>query len=67
MYIVLQQIMLAQLNLTHLAFLALPPFPALPPFQILHCDLWTSPTVSFSGFKYYFVVLDHFKHYTWTF
>jgi hypothetical protein len=36
-------------------------------FQLIHCDLWTSPIVSFSGYKYYLVVLDDFTHYSWTF
>jgi histone deacetylase 1/2 len=37
------------------------------PFQIIHCDLWTSPIVSFTGYKYYLVLLDDYSHYTWTF
>uniref|UniRef100_A0A453MBJ6 Integrase catalytic domain-containing protein n=1 Tax=Aegilops tauschii subsp. strangulata TaxID=200361 RepID=A0A453MBJ6_AEGTS len=37
------------------------------PFQLVHCDLWTSPVTSFSGFAYYLVVLDHYTHYSWTF
>jgi hypothetical protein len=37
------------------------------PFQLIHCDSWTSPIVSFSGYKYYLVVLDDFTHYSWTF
>ena len=37
------------------------------PFELLHCDLWTSPTLSISGFKYYLVILDDFTHFTWTF
>lgn len=37
------------------------------PFQLVHCDLWTSPIPSNSGLKYYLVVLDDFYHYTWTF
>uniref|UniRef100_A0A453KX44 Integrase catalytic domain-containing protein n=1 Tax=Aegilops tauschii subsp. strangulata TaxID=200361 RepID=A0A453KX44_AEGTS len=37
------------------------------PFDLIHCDLWTSPVVSFSGFQYYLVVLDDFTHYSWTF
>lgn len=36
-------------------------------FQIIHCDLWTSPIVSFTGFKYYLVIVDDFTHYHWTF
>ena len=37
------------------------------PFQLIHCDLWTSPLPSVSRYKYYLVVLDDFTHYLWTF
>jgi hypothetical protein len=40
---------------------------ATTPFELLHCDIWTSPLPSFSGYKYYLVVLDDFTHYLWTF
>ena len=36
-------------------------------FALVHCDLWTSPVPSISGYKYYLVVLDDFSHYSWTF
>jgi hypothetical protein len=36
-------------------------------FDLVHCDLWTSPITSMSGYKYYLVVLDNFSHYVWTF
>ena len=36
-------------------------------FQLLHCDLWTSPITSVSGHKYYIVILDDYSHYLWTF
>ncbi|WVZ71910.1 LOW QUALITY PROTEIN: hypothetical protein U9M48_020441, partial [Paspalum notatum var. saurae] len=36
-------------------------------FNLIHCDLWTSPVPSISGYKYYLVVLDDFSHYSWTF
>ena len=36
-------------------------------FDLIHCDLWTSPVVSVSGYKYYLVVLDDCSHYLWTF
>ena len=36
-------------------------------FDLVHCDLWTSPVLSISGYKYYLVVVDDFSHYTWTF
>ncbi|KAL8138353.1 hypothetical protein V2J09_004354 [Rumex salicifolius] len=37
------------------------------PFHIIHCDLWTSPLCSISGFKYYLVLLDNFSHFTWVY
>jgi len=32
-------------------------------FDLIHCDLWTSPVASVSGFKYYLVVLDDYSHF----
>jgi hypothetical protein len=29
-------------------------------FYLVHCDLWTSPVISISGYKYYLVVVDDF-------
>lgn len=40
---------------------------ALFPFQLLHCDVWTSPIVSNSGFKFYLIILDDFSHFAWSF
>jgi hypothetical protein len=37
------------------------------PFQIVHCDLWTSPIESITGFNYYLILIDDYSHYTWTF
>lgn len=37
------------------------------PFQILHCDLWTSPLLSNSGFRYYLIIVDDYSHFYWTF
>jgi transposase InsO family protein len=36
-------------------------------FDLVHCDLWTSPVSSIFGYKYYLVVVDDFSHYSWTF
>jgi hypothetical protein len=36
-------------------------------FDLIHCDLWTSPLVSASGYKYYLVILDDYSHYIWSF
>ena len=40
---------------------------ALKVFDLIHCDLWTSPVMSVSGYKYYLVILDDCSHYLWTF
>jgi len=37
------------------------------PFELVHCDVWTSPIPSVSGYSYYLVILDDFTHYCWTF
>lgn len=37
------------------------------PFQLLHCDVWTSPIMSNSGYKFYLMIMDDFSHCTWTF
>ncbi|KAL8161008.1 hypothetical protein V2J09_012497, partial [Rumex salicifolius] len=37
------------------------------PFDLIHCDLWTYPILSFSGFKYYLVIIDDYSYYVWTF
>ncbi|KAD4981985.1 hypothetical protein E3N88_18656 [Mikania micrantha] len=39
----------------------------LQPFDLLHCDLWTSPLLSKTGYKYYMVLLDDYTHFTWIF
>jgi hypothetical protein len=36
-------------------------------FDLVHCDIWTSPVVSISGYKYYLVILDDHSHFVWTF
>jgi hypothetical protein len=37
------------------------------PIDVVHCDVWTSPVPSISGFRYYLVMLDDFSHFCWTF
>ena len=37
------------------------------PFQIIHSDIWTSPVISNSGFKYYHLFLDHYSHFVWVY
>jgi hypothetical protein len=37
------------------------------PFQLIHCDLWTSPVSSFTGYNYYLIILDDYSHYSWVF
>jgi hypothetical protein len=37
------------------------------PFELVHCDVWTSPVGSISGFQYYLILLDDFTHFCWNF
>ncbi|KAJ0575196.1 putative RNA-directed DNA polymerase [Helianthus annuus] len=37
------------------------------PFDIVHCDLWTSPVLSKSGYKYYMVLIDNFTQHVWVY
>ena len=37
------------------------------PFDIIHCDLWTSPILSSLGHKYYVLFLDNYTNFLWTF
>jgi hypothetical protein len=39
----------------------------LAPFELLHCDILTSPVLSISGYKFYLVIVDDFTHYCWIF
>jgi hypothetical protein len=43
--------------------------PLLEPFNpnLVHCDLWTSPIQSVSGYKYYLVIFDDCTHCLLTF
>ena len=36
------------------------------PFELVHCDLWTSPILCVSRNKYFLVILDDFTHFLWT-
>jgi hypothetical protein len=36
-------------------------------FDLIRCDVWTSPVINISGYKYYLLILDDFSHYLWTF
>uniref|UniRef100_A0A251T5P9 non-specific serine/threonine protein kinase n=1 Tax=Helianthus annuus TaxID=4232 RepID=A0A251T5P9_HELAN len=37
------------------------------PFDIIHCDLWTSPIPSKQGYKYCMVLIDNFTHFVWVY
>lgn len=37
------------------------------PFELIHCDLWTSRVASVYCFKYYLVIPDDFTHFVLTF
>lgn len=38
---------------------------ALSPLELIHLDAWTSPSLSFYGFRYYVLFIDAFSRYTW--
>lgn len=33
------------------------------PLELLFSDIWTSPVLSFDGYKYYLIIIDHFTRY----
>jgi hypothetical protein len=35
-------------------------------FDLIHCDICTSPAVIISSYKYYLVILDDHSHFVWT-
>ena len=35
------------------------------PLHVIHTDVWTSPIISNSGFKYFFIFVDEFSRYVW--
>src|SRR5436190_11404801 len=35
------------------------------PFQLVHSDVWQSPALSVSGYKYYLLFTDDYSRYTW--
>jgi len=37
------------------------------PFELVHCDVWTSPVPSISGYKFYLAIVHDYTHYCWTF
>jgi hypothetical protein len=36
-------------------------------FDLIHCDMWTSPIVTVSGHKYCLVIIDDRSYFMWTF
>ncbi|XP_074265513.1 uncharacterized protein LOC141587950 [Silene latifolia] len=37
------------------------------PFDIIHVDLWTSPVLSKSCYKYYLILIDNFTQFVWVY
>ena len=38
------------------------------PFALIHADLWgPAPIMSYTGFRYYLVLVDEFTKFTWTY
>lgn len=33
----------------------------------IHCDIRTSPVLNKTGYKYYMVLIDNYKHYIWVY
>lgn len=40
---------------------------AAAPFTLIHSDVWMSPTISVSGFRYYVLFIDDYSRYSWIF
>jgi hypothetical protein len=38
---------------------------SLSPLKLIHTDIWTSPVMSITGYKYYIVFVDDFSRFTW--
>jgi hypothetical protein len=38
---------------------------SLSPLQLIHTDIWTSPVISISGYKYYIIFVDDFSRFSW--
>ncbi|KAJ9547106.1 hypothetical protein OSB04_019649 [Centaurea solstitialis] len=36
-------------------------------FDLVHSDVWTSPVLSSSGYKYYVIFHDHYSHFLWAY
>uniref|UniRef100_A0A2N9J9Y4 Integrase catalytic domain-containing protein n=1 Tax=Fagus sylvatica TaxID=28930 RepID=A0A2N9J9Y4_FAGSY len=48
------------------------PFPkstrkSLLPLQLIHSDVWQSPVISLSGFRYYVIFIDDYSRFSWLF
>jgi transposase InsO family protein len=37
------------------------------PFQLVHSDVWQSPVISLSGFRYYVIFIDDYSRFSWLF
>jgi len=35
------------------------------PLHLIHTDIWTSPVISISGYKYYVIFVDDFSRFSW--
>jgi Integrase core domain len=36
-------------------------------FELIHFDVWQSPVILVSGFRYYIIFIDDFSRYTWVY
>jgi transposase InsO family protein len=40
---------------------------SLSPLELIHSDVWTSPTISIGGCRYYVVFIDDFSRFSWVY
>ena len=52
---------------THLPFQISNEISTFSPFNLVHSNVWKSPIVSVSGYKYYVLFTDDYTHFTWLF
>ena len=52
---------------THLPFKISNEISTTVPFNLVHSDVWKSPIVSVSGYKYYVLFIDDYTRFTWLF
>ena len=52
-------------NKTHKLLFSISSLTSSHPLELLYFDVWISPVVSYDGYKYYVIFVDHFTCYIW--